>query len=1033
MKRNSAALIILIAAGLLANVVAPRLFMGFNYLFGSIPALIALRYFGIGWGTVVGVVAGSYTYALFGHPYAMVWLTAEIPFVGLLIRRRGHGKLVFYNTLYWPVVGIPLLWIFFKFVMNLPFVGTLPAALMFWFIGITNSLCAQILMDWGPLARWVGKPEMHRPLAIRRAVFHLMMVIVLLPAILVLVINGRTTLRQNEISIVDRVLESSADLLMQLKLAVGHTRDMFQDYARQVNAGGPEAGHELARALLTGHQIEALFLVEPGRQPRLLASSEASPVRPPSGLANGDAFVAKEKNMPQLIYLQTPVDAGRLIAATLRPDYIGKTFQVSASLEFPRRVTIVDRNFRIVYTNHKALANERQYIPQGQGEIRPLAQEVYHLLPPTPQYITLWSRVQRSWFARETPLGEGLNWTLILEIPFGPYQKMLLSRTSEALIVLLMLSLGTLAVSSFFSERLSRPIIDLAETTTGLARRIYEGAPIEWTESRLVELATLIENFKIMSRALKARFTEANDARRLLEDRVRERTEALNQARIRAELVYRLVPSAICAMDMDKKIVIWNDKAAEITGFTAQEVVGKTCRVFCSNFCDTKNCPIEIEKLQMPVMLRESKVLTKDGRVLNTLKNIDYMREPNGEIVGILESFEDITQRQQMEEQLRHAQKMQAIGTLTGGIAHDFNNLLSIILGYAEFLEEEENLTGEQKSMLGKILEASDRARSLTQNLLTFSRPQQNRQEPLELNQVVAETVTLLSRLVPETIELDSQPSNEPLVVFGDRGQISQVLINLVTNARDAIPEDGRITIHLDKRELDEEFCRIHKFGKSGVYAVLRISDTGLGMDAETRSRIFEPFYSTKGIGEGTGLGLTIIFGIIQAMNGRVNVYSEPGKGTTFTVMLPLYQGGEKALSRPVDRASDFRGHETILVAEDEKEVQQLVQLILQKVGYTVIVAADGEEAVDILRQHKNEISLALLDVIMPRLNGRQTAEALQRIRPDLPIIFMSGYTADILNSQHHALSDKYPLLSKPLIPREMLLAVRRCLDEARA
>ncbi|MCB2187607.1 MAG: PAS domain S-box protein [Deltaproteobacteria bacterium] len=739
MKRTALALVLLLASGLFLNSLAPRLFMGFNYLWGSIPVLITLCYFGVFWGTVAGLVAASWTYVLFGHPYAMVWLTLEPLFIGLLIRRWGARNLVLYNTLYWPLVGMPLLWVFFRFVMHLPWVGTLPAALMFWFIGITNSLCATILMEWLPLAAWAGRPQLRRPLSMRQAIFSLMMAIVLLPALLAMVLNGRATLAEAERTISNRLVEASSNIAARLKELLADQAELISLVAERSQGQGPESLPDTVQGLL------AVWLAPPGQGPRLVFQSRPHPPPPPEP---GDQSPLQAGGRPgeRVLYLRQGKPGGTRLWAALDPRHLFGPLSNQEARDSPAWLSLLGPRGRLLFTNRPDPARREAHEP-APGEIRrPLAGGVYQLLPAMPSYITLWSRVQRSWYGKETPVGPGGAWTLVLEIPFAPYQKLLLERQSLALMLLLGLSLVTLGLATYFSGRFARPITTLAQITTGLASRIQEGGPVEWPASRVHETAVLIANFQQLAAALAARFQEVLGAKETLEERVRARTEDLRQAKEQAELIFRLVPSAIVALSQERRVLIWNDKAAEITGYTAGEMLGRSCDAYCAPACPGENCPLTNPGLALPVMLRECAIRTKDGGERTILKNLDFLRDAEGRVTGVIESFEDITERQAMEERLRHAQKMEAVGTLTGGIAHDFNNLLSIVAGYSELVRGTLAPDDARRGELARVLEACDRAKSLTGNLLAFSRPRKPLLERRDLNQTVRDSVALLRR-----------------------------------------------------------------------------------------------------------------------------------------------------------------------------------------------------------------------------------------------------------------------------------------------
>lgn len=385
-----------------------------------------------------------------------------------------------------------------------------------------------------------------------------------------------------------------------------------------------------------------------------------------------------------------------------------------------------------------------------------------------------------------------------------------------------------------------------------------------------------------------------------------------------------------------------------------------------------------------------------------------------------------IAEQKRLEEQLRQAQKMEAIGRFSAGIAHDFNNILTVIIGYGDMMRMKGDMN-DGRDMLEHVLEAADRARSLTSSLLTFSRKQPLKLQQLNLNDAVFGVETFLRRVIGDDVTLVISTSSQSLPIMADRGHIEQVLMNLAVNARDAMPDGGTLSLETAIITIDDDYIRMHGYGTSGRYAVLTVSDTGIGMDASTCQQIFEPFFTTKEAGRGTGLGLSIVYGIVQQHNGHIHVYSEPGRGTAFRILLPLTADAEADFA-PSCQVAHPGGSETILVVDNEKPVREYLELFLTTLGYSVCQASDGQEAVELYRQRTDEIALVLMDVIMPHKNGREAAIEIRDINGSAKILFMSGYPYDII-SDRHLLQEHAELLMKPLAPSELALKVREILD----
>jgi len=393
-----------------------------------------------------------------------------------------------------------------------------------------------------------------------------------------------------------------------------------------------------------------------------------------------------------------------------------------------------------------------------------------------------------------------------------------------------------------------------------------------------------------------------------------------------------------------------------------------------------------------------------------------------------LNFLRDIHVQKKLEEQLLHAQKMEAIGQLAGGVAHDFNNLLTAIIGYSHLLKDETIRDSPGSLYIGQILSAAERASILTKDLLTFSRRQIVNLQPVDLNRIIRNMKGLLLRVIGEDTELSTLLTDSDLTIMADSTQIDQILMNLATNAQDAMPKGGKLIVSTDRVEINGEYIRRYGYGKPGSYAVLSVEDTGAGMDEKIRERIFEPFFTTKEVGKGTGLGLAMVYGIVKQHDGYINVYSEPGSGTTFKILLPLVQIKTEDLIREALSGSEG-GTETVLIAEDDTNVRNLLKEILLNAGYHITEAVDGDEGLKVFLKNKDNINLLMLDVIMPRKNGKELYEEIKKIKPDIKVIFVSGYSADVIHKKG-MLDAGMNFISKPVSPDELLKQVRDILDK---
>jgi two-component system, cell cycle sensor histidine kinase and response regulator CckA len=434
-----------------------------------------------------------------------------------------------------------------------------------------------------------------------------------------------------------------------------------------------------------------------------------------------------------------------------------------------------------------------------------------------------------------------------------------------------------------------------------------------------------------------------------------------------------------------------------------------------------------------PLYGTEKRYIRKDKEIVWGAATATVMRDGNGDFLYFLTMIEDISarkraeeQRTKLEDQLRQAQKMEAIGTLAGGVAHDFNNLLTVILGFANLIQMSTTADDRVRPYADQIALSANKAAELTRSLLAFSRKQRINLGPHHVNEVIRSTAKLLRRLLPEDIELRLDLSPKEPVARLDVTQIDQVLMNLATNGRDAMPSGGLLLIQTDVVALDDRFREDHGFGSPGVYALLKVSDTGIGMDERTMARIFDPFFTTKEVGKGTGLGLASTYGIVKQHGGFITVSSELLKGTTFDIYLPVVDPSEPQKGAQAEKTRG--GAETILVVEDDRLVRNMIMNILRPHGYTVLEAGNGDDALKVYRGPEQKVDLMLIDVVMPGKTGKELFDAVRAIDPRMRVIFMSGYTGDVVLDKGIE-SETVDFIPKPLSIPNLLAKIREVLD----
>jgi len=510
-----------------------------------------------------------------------------------------------------------------------------------------------------------------------------------------------------------------------------------------------------------------------------------------------------------------------------------------------------------------------------------------------------------------------------------------------------------------------------------------------------------------------------------------ERAErALKQANEHLAAVIQSSPLAIYTLDPTSTVLTWNRAAEALYGWRAEEVIGRPLPTVSHDLEDharLRDRVLRGEALRGVEVTRRR----KDGTSVNISLSVAPLHDAAGRVTGMLSLAADVTEMRQLEGQYRQAQKMEAVGRLAGGIAHDFNNLLTAIIGTTALVLEDLGLESRARLDIQEIEKAAKRAAGLTRQLLIFSRQQVLEPRALDLNALVGNLEKMLHRLIGEDIELVTKPAASLGAVRADPGQLEQAIVNLVVNARDAMPQGGRLTIETAEVELDRSYIAGHVPTQPGRYVLLAISDTGVGMDGATKARLFEPFFTTKEPGRGTGLGLATVYGIVKQSGGYIWTYSELGHGTTFKMYLPRVAELAEAPESTRGTPTPARGSETVLVVEDQEEVRKLTKRVLEARGYAVLAAANGAEALEIVDRHATPIHLMITDVVMPGMNGREVAQLACAKRSDLKVLFVSGYTGEAV-LQHRLLEPGVAFLQKPFTPDALARKTREVLDDGK-
>lgn len=516
---------------------------------------------------------------------------------------------------------------------------------------------------------------------------------------------------------------------------------------------------------------------------------------------------------------------------------------------------------------------------------------------------------------------------------------------------------------------------------------------------------------------------EAHRLRSML--RAAEAVKEIFLSRQEWERTFNSLDEIVTIMDTDLTIIQANEAAQAASRNPTDTVVGRVCSdIYCSTSADCKSCPV-----REVIATGQKKVVEQVNECLKGtfLVSVFPVFDDTGTLSRIVHMAKDITERQQLETEVRRAQKMEAVGTLSGGLAHDFNNLLQVIIGFSELVSRGFSPEDRAYQHLETVKDAAWRGSEISRQLLAVGRKTESKKKPVQLNPIVENVSKLLERTIPKMIVQQLALSENLWQVNADHAQLEQVLMNLAVNAGHAMPAGGELIYEARNIALGSEYCQIHSDVEPGNYVMLGVTDTGCGMDAETQSHIFEPFFTTRAPDKGTGLGLAMVYGIVKAHDGHLQCYSEVGKGTTFKIYIPALEGIADANESKEKDEQTMRGDEMILLVDDEPGIRYIAKKLLNKAGYQVMQAANGQEALDIHADASRTIDLVILDLNMPVMGGFECLDNLQARAPDLPVLLASGFACS--KESMVRLSDKVHYLSKPYHAKELLQKVRRMLD----
>ncbi len=606
------------------------------------------------------------------------------------------------------------------------------------------------------------------------------------------------------------------------------------------------------------------------------------------------------------------------------------------------------------------------------------------------------------------------------EIHVGMNEEVFYKQINDSVKMTIIMTIVCLALGLFLvytiSGYLSKPLKNLS-----LGMKKIENGDLEYRleEKGDYEVLNLLQGYNRMTESILDSTT-----------RLQQAEEALRKERNFSQSIIDTAQAIILLLNPDGSVAEFNPYMEKLSGYSIEEVRGKDWFETFLPEHDRQKIGELFTKAISDIKTKGNinPIVTRDGKEL-TIEWFDRtLKDKNGDITGILAIGQDITERRNIEEQLRQSQKMEAIGMLAGGVAHDFNNLLTVILGNAQLASMNVVKDESLRKRIEEIKKAGEKAASLTRQLLAFSRKQIVQPKLLDINEVINEMEKMLKHMIGENIDFQTVLGPELWKICADPGQINQIIMNMVINSRDAMLRGGGLTIETANADLNENYFCEHGIKEvPGHYVMLAVSDTGSGMDKETQEHIFEPFFTTKEVGQGTGLGLSTIYGIVKQNNGFIWVYSEPGKGTTFKVYLPKVKDvePEEKEQTPVD---DSGGSETVLIVEDNDNLRKFAQRALQMYGYRILDAENGEDALRVCGEYEGQIDLMITDVVMPKMGGREAAERLQHLYPQIKVIYMSGYTDNTI-VHYGVLAPELNFIQKPFTPKGLARKVRETLE----
>jgi PAS domain S-box-containing protein len=1050
--------------GFAGNYFKLSLFYGFDILFGSIFLMIILHFFGIYWAVLATFLASLVTYTYWHHPYGILSFSMEMIVVGLLYKKYDKD-LVFFDFLYWVFIGCPLNLLFYFVIMKVEYFPSLFVMLKQSVNGIVNVLIASIVIDYIPVNVWFRFSESRNKISLRRGLFHIMLAMILLPPLAIMISNSRKSFHEIEVDIARKLQNVNMETKHIISSFVRRHRDGVVRLARV------SSGMDLAPSGKLQRNVDVARGYFPDFQSMYVGNTAGrtvafSPEIDDNGQSNvgrdfsdrayfqdlkknlrpvmSDVFAGRVKASVPIVTLSVPIlEGGRFAGYALGAFDLSK---IQEQLERVRdewgvKAVVLDRQGKVIATANEAYRPLQILDLAKEGEMRAVHSGISNWLPPVHQSKSAFDRWKKSFYVLESPIGDGIPWTLLLADSVAPYQKQLYETTYiNSFAIMLAITAGAIFLSSFLSRKLVQPIECLKNVSTDLPSKISIRKTIDWPKTNLLEIHSLVGNFQEMTSSLMQKFVELKTANESLERRVAERTvdlekaneelftakehleetvgqrtEALltaNEALLGEIAKHRKtekyladekellsttlqgIGDGVISVDTGGNVVLMNKVAEELTGWVLQEAAGRpVSEIFRVVDAGSSGQPTDPAVGASapgagPAATDDALLASRSGTEYIVSSTFASIRDKDGNVSGGVLAFRDNTEKRKIEERLRNAQKLEAIGVLAGGIAHDFNNLLSAVIGNISLAKAKRDDSSPER--LEEIEKASLRAKSLAQQLLTFSSGGMPVRKTISIVDLSKQSAVFVTRGSSVRCEFDFPADLWP--VSGDEGQLSQVIHNLVINAMQAMADGGVIRLSAENVLAGAVF-RGAAF--EGNMVKLSVADEGGGIPSEVIPKIFDPYFTTKE--QGSGLGLATAYSVVRRHGGEIDVESKAGRGATFHVYLPASDEPIEDLGTPTADSTNGKGN--ILVMDDEDYIRRLAAEMLGHLGYEVTCAADGAEAAELYRTFKRSgrpFDAVILDLTVPGgIGGKDAVAILRQIDPGVVAIVSSGYSND--------------------------------------